>query len=83
MREPAKILADYREGNHLSDAELQFLMDSMRGIASALSNYGDLFALQARYAVMVANSCDSFLRSRIERRQRLARREKATSCAED
>jgi hypothetical protein len=70
MRKPADILRDFRDGEKLSDAELEFLRGDMQKLSSLSNDYGELFALTGSYAFRVAMDCESYLRARAEMRNK-------------
>lgn len=67
MRKQRDILQDFRDGERLSDAELEFLRDDMRKLSSLANDYGELFSLAGTYAFRVALDCDSYLRARTDK----------------
>lgn len=66
MRRVSELLRDYRNGDRLTDDELECLETYMNNAANALLDLGDLFVLPQAYARKVAMDCRSFLNSRCE-----------------
>lgn len=64
MRKPHEIFDAYRNGNRLTNDELQALGWDMAQLAAISIKYGDLFGLTFAYARMVEQDCRSFLAAR-------------------
>jgi hypothetical protein len=77
MRRVSELLRDYRNGDRLTDDELECLETYMNTAADALLDLGDLFVLPQAYARKVAMDCRSFLNARNERLERNSRSSKA------
>lgn len=59
-----ELLIRYRDGNLMSNEELEFLRIEMQNLGDLSMKFGDIFLLQAIYAHKVARACASYLRAR-------------------
>lgn len=67
-RKMVEILADYHNGEKLSDDDLEELRSRMQEIADRLSDMGDRFVLTYAYARNVQYNCENFQQARRNKR---------------
>jgi hypothetical protein len=65
------VLDRYRQGDRLTDDELNMLHAKMQHLSDVSSEFGDIFTLQRAYAQKVADDCLDYKNSRAERAAKL------------